>query len=197
MPYTVAAKNAMLNELGSLATHIGLFTKTDITGVTGAASTDLLTKASHGLSNGMAVVLSLLGGSEGTGLFNGVLYFVVGVSGNDFQLAHTSGGSAINFTTDITDCTVSKYVEISGGTPAYARAAIAWGAAALGVLDDSTNGADFDVPAGAVINATGTFSASTGGTLYGIDDVATEGPYGAQGTYENTNFTQDLNGDWV
>jgi hypothetical protein len=81
-----------------------------ITGVTGVASTDLLTKASHGLVNGDTVILTLLGGSEGTGLSNNVPYAVVGVSGNDFQLSLTVGGAAINFTTNIVDCTVRKYL---------------------------------------------------------------------------------------
>ena len=196
MPYTIAGKNAMLDELGSLMTHCGLMTATAITGVTGTASTDLLTKSSHGLSNGNVVVLTLLGAGEGTGLFNDVPYFVVGVSGNDFQLSETAGGSAINFSTDIADCTVTKYVEISGGSPAYARQAVAYASAAVGVLDDSTNGAEFDVPAGGVVDAIGYFSADTGGTLYAIDPVTQE-TFAGQGTYTLTNATHNLNGDRV
>jgi len=52
MPYTILGKNAMLDALAAVATHCGLFTKTEITAVTGANATDLLTKTSHGLSNG-------------------------------------------------------------------------------------------------------------------------------------------------
>src|SRR5688572_19809700 len=141
MPFTVAGKNAMLNALGALTTHIGLMTATAVTAVTGTAATNLLNKASHGLSNGDVVIVTLLAGGEGTGLFNNVPYFVVGVSGDDFSLAETSGGSAIDFTTAIVDCTVTKYVEITGGSPAYARKAIAWDAAAIGAMSDSTNGA--------------------------------------------------------
>lgn len=196
MPHTIAGKNAMLNALGAITTHIGLMTKTAITAVTGEADTDLLTKLSHGLSNGNVVILADLGAGEGTGLYNGVPYFVVGVSGDDFQLAETSGGAAIDFTTDIVACTVYKYVEISGGSPAYARKAIAWNSAAIGSMDDSTNGAEFDVPAAAQVNAVGWFSASTNGTLYSIDDV-TEETFGGQGTYEVTDADLDLNGDRV
>ena len=196
MPYTIAGKNEMLDALAALATHCGLFTKTEITGVSGAESTDLLTKSSHGLSNGDVVVVTLLGAAEGTGLFNDVPYFVVGVAGNDFQLAETSGGTAINFTTDITDCTVTQYVEISGGSPAYARQAVAYAGAALGVADDSTNGAEFDVPAGAIVDAVGWHSASTAGTLYGIEAVTQE-EFTNQGTYTLTDAKLNLNGDRV
>ena len=196
MSYTILGKNAMLNALGALNTHIGLLTKTAITGVTGTASSDLLNKSSHGLSNGDMVVLSLLGGGEGTGLFNGVPYFVVGVSGADFQLAETPGGAAINFSTNIVDCTVTKYVELSGGSPAYARKAIAYNAAAVGSMDDSTNGAVFDVPAAGVVDAVGFYSASSAGTCYSIDDVTQE-TFGSQGTYTVTDADLDLNGDRV
>ncbi len=195
MPYSIAGKNAMLNALTALATHCGLLTATAITAVTGAAATDLLTKAGHGLSNGNLVMLSLLA-SEGAGLFNDVPYYVVGVSGNDFQLSETSGGAAINFTSDVVGCTVTKYVEISGGSPAYARKAVAYNAAAVGSADDSTNGAVFDVPAAAVVDAVGFYSASTAGTLYGIDPVTQE-TFGGQGTYTLTDADLDLNGDRV
>lgn len=195
MPYTILGKNAMLNALGALNTHIGLLTATAVTTVTGTAATDLLNKASHGFSNGDLVMVTLLA-SEGAGLFNNVPYFVVGVSGSDFQLAETPGGSAINFTSNIVDCTVTKYVEIFGGSPAYARKAIAYNAAAIGVMDDSTNGAVFDVPAGAVVDAVGFYSASTAGTLYAIDPVTQE-VFGAQGTFTNTDDDLDLNGDRV
>lgn len=196
MPYTVAGKNVMLTALGAVASHIGLFTKTLITGVTGVASTDIFTKASHGLSNGDLVLLldeSLAGGE---GLFEEIPYYVVGVSGDDFQLSHTVGGAAVNFTTNVTDVTLKKYVEISGGSPAYARKAIAWDTPALGSMDDTTNGAAFDVPAGAQVNAVGAWSASTNGTLYQIDDV-TEETFAGQGTYTVTDGDLNLNGDWV
>ncbi len=196
MPYTIAGKNAMLNALIALATHCGLFTATAITGVTGTAATNLLNKASHGLSNGDVVMATLLAGGEGTGLYNSVPYFVVGVSGADFSLAETSGGSAIDFTTAITDCTITKYVEITGGSPAYARKAVAYNSASVGSADDSTNGAVFDVPAAAVVDAVGFHSASTAGTLYAIDPVTQES-FGSQGTYSVTDADLDLNGDRV
>ena len=196
MPYTIAGKNIMLDRFGVLNTHLSLHTATAITAVTGTAATDLLTKAGHGLSNGDLVLVTLLAAGEGTGLFNDVPYFVVGVAGNDFQLAETSGGAAINSTTAIVDCTVTKYIELSGGSPAYARKAIAYNAAALGTMDDSTNGAIFDVAAGGVVDAVGFYSASTAGTCYAIDPVTQE-TFGAQGTYTCTDADLDLNSDRV
>lgn len=195
MGYAIAARNAMLDALAALATHCGLFTATALAGVTGTATTNLLNKTSHGLANGDAVILSSLSG--GAGLFATVVpYFVVGVSGADFQLAYTPGGTAIDFTTDITSVTVTKYTEIAGGSPAYARKAVAYAAAANGIADDSTNGAAFDVPAAGVVDAVGLHSASTAGTLYGLIPVTQE-TFGAQGTYTLTDAKLNLTGDLV
>jgi phage-related tail protein len=143
------------------------------------------------LSNTNLVVLTSLTG--GTGLRTNYPYYVVGVSGNDFQLSETSGGAAVDFTSTITDATVVKLTEISGGSPAYARVAIAFAAAALGVLDDSTNGAAINVPAGGVVDYTGYFSAISGGTCYGVDDVTQE-TFAGQGVYTNTDSKLNLNG---
>jgi hypothetical protein len=62
-----------------------------------AAATDKVTAAAHGLSNGDTVHLDTVLGAAG--LTRG-LFFVVNKSTNDFQLATTVGGSAINITTD-------------------------------------------------------------------------------------------------
>jgi hypothetical protein len=196
MPYMTVGKNLMLDALRGTnpttpITHVGLFDEgAAITTVTGTATTDLLTKASHGLTNGDLVVLRSLTG--GAGLAEEKGYFVVGVNGNDFQLALLSGGAAINFTTDISSVSVVKLVEISGGSPAYARVSIAFASAAAGLIDDSTNGAAVNVPASAVVNYVGFFSAVTAGVLLAIDPV-TEESFGAQGTYTVTDAKLDLN----
>lgn len=59
-------------------------------------TSDTFTVAGHGLANGDKVVYHANGGTAITGLTSGTLYYVVGVSGNDFQLSATSGGAAIN-----------------------------------------------------------------------------------------------------
>lgn len=56
--------------------------------------------------------------------------------------------------------------EISGGSPAYARKAIVWSAAAAGSMDKNATDPIFDVPAGDVFYV-GLWSAGTGGTFYG------------------------------
>jgi len=196
MPYTKAGKNLMLNALKGTnpttpITYVGLFDEAAaLTSVTGVAATNTLTKTSHGLSNGDLVVLRSLSG--GAGLVVEDPYYVIGVSGDNFQLAGLSSGSAFDFTTDITSVSVIKLVEISGGSPAYARVAIAFAAAAEGEIDDTTNGAAINCPAGAVVNYTGYFSAASGGTLLGIDPV-TEETFGGQGIYTNTDSKLNLN----
>lgn len=196
MAYSTAGKNLMLNALKGTnpttpITHVGLYDEAAaITSVTGVASTDLLTKVGHGLANGDLVVLRALTG--GAGLVVERPYYIVGVSGNDFQLSSLSGGSAFNFTTDISSVSVIKLVEISGGNPAYARIAIAFAAASEGLIDDSTNGAVVNVPAAAVVNYVGFFSAVTAGTMCGIS-LVTEETFGAQGIYTVTDAKLDLN----
>lgn len=67
-----------------------------------AASDDLLRVDAHGLSNGATVVVidAGAGGVLPTGLAEGTIYYVRDVSGDTFKLAATSGGSAIDLTTD-------------------------------------------------------------------------------------------------
>ena len=57
---------------------------------------DTITVAGHGLTNTDKVVYHNGGGTSITNLTSGTMYFVVGVSGNIFQLSLTSGGAAIN-----------------------------------------------------------------------------------------------------
>lgn len=192
MAFSDAGNNAMLNALGALATHVGMFTgATALTGVTGVSATDVLTKATHGLSDGVVVVFTSLTG--GAGLKTLKPYYVRDMSGDTFKLAGVSGGAALDFTSTITDATLQKITEWTGGSPAYARVAIAFASAALGVLDDSTNGAAFNAPAGAKSTYVGFFSASTAGTLYAVDDL-TEETFVGQGTYNLTDAKMNLNG---
>jgi hypothetical protein len=76
--------------------------------------------------------------------------------------------------------------EVTGGSPAYARKAITWNAAASGNLDNNANPV-FDVPAGTTIRRVGLFSASTAGTYYGDADITDE-VFAAQGTYTLSDF---------
>jgi len=57
--------------------------------------------------------------------------------------------------------------ELTGGAPAYARQAVAWGAAAAGSV--SISGAEtFDIPAGATVAFVGSWSAVTAGVFRGM-----------------------------
>lgn len=65
------------------------------------APTDTLTAENHGLVNGTRVVILHTGAfAIPGGLTEGSIYFVISASTDTFQLSLTSGGSAINITTD-------------------------------------------------------------------------------------------------
>ena len=73
--------------------------------ITGTASTDGISCAAHGFSDGQKVYLPELTG--GTGLTAGsvaalgTLYYVINATADAFQLSTALAGSAVNFTTDI------------------------------------------------------------------------------------------------
>jgi hypothetical protein len=77
--------------------------------------------------------------------------------------------------------------ELSGGSPAYARQAVAFGSASAGSVA-MTGTETFDVPAAATVSRTGLWSASTAGTFYGDADLTDE-VYAGQGTYQLTALT--------
>lgn len=82
--------------------------------------------------------------------------------------------------------------EISGGTPAYARKSVTWGASSGGVVA-ITNQPVFDIPASTTVARAGLWSAASGGTYYGDGDVADEF-YAAQGTYTITAASISITG---
>ena len=59
---------------------------------------DLFTLAGHGLSNGFKIMLSSIVSTTGINIYT--VYYVVGVSGNNFQVALTLGGAAVAITTN-------------------------------------------------------------------------------------------------
>ncbi|MDP1793196.1 MAG: hypothetical protein Q8K63_03575 [Acidimicrobiales bacterium] len=75
--------------------------------------------------------------------------------------------------------------EVAGGSPAYARKAVTWNAAASGNLDNNAN-PTFDVPAATTITHAGFWSAASGGTFYGGQAITNE-TFGGQGTYTTTD----------
>ncbi|MBA3875581.1 MAG: hypothetical protein C0498_01370 [Anaerolinea sp.] len=65
--------------------------------------------------------------------------------------------------------------EVAGGSPAYARKAHTWNAAAAGNLDNS-NAPVFDVPAGATIAWAGFWTLASGGTFGGMIPLGSDTP---------------------
>ncbi len=86
---------------------------TSYASVTGTEATNTINHAAHPFINGDQVQFTSITG--GAGLTSSTVYFVVGaVAGVSYQLSLTSGGAAINFTTDITDATVIRSFGITG-----------------------------------------------------------------------------------
>lgn len=195
MPATTLLKNIALDAAvkgvtpPSFVTHVGLQTKSATKNATtpfGVASTDLVTSTGHGVTTGdMIIFLSITGG---TGIIVGHPYFVIatGLTANDFKFSQVVGGTAHDFTTDLTAATFVKLTEVSGGAPAYARKAIAWAVAANEIIDDSTNGAIVDVPAAAQIDYVSGHTAVTAGSVMFVNPVTQE-VFAAQGTYTVTD----------
>jgi len=83
--------------------------------------------------------------------------------------------------------------EISGGSPAYIRKAIAWEAAGSGTMNKNASPAVvFDVPGSTTVSYVGFWSAVSVGTFYGSADVTDE-VFAGQGTYTLTDADLDLN----
>lgn len=79
--------------------------------------------------------------------------------------------------------------EVSGGSPAYARKSMGWGAAAASAISGS---ATFDVPAGTTVTHFGVTAGLTGGTADVRDKVAiTSQAFASQGTFQvSATYTQ-------
>jgi hypothetical protein len=81
----------------------------------------------------------------------------------------------------------SAGTEPSGGSPAYARKALSWGAASSGVV---TATATFDIPSGATIVGIGVHTAVTGGTYLDGASITSQA-FSSQGTLTVTfTYTQ-------
>lgn len=86
--------------------------------ITGTEATNLINHAGHTFVNGDQVTFTALTG--GAGFTVGTTYFVVSaVAGVSYQLSATSGGAAINFTTDISAGTIGRAFGISHASFLY------------------------------------------------------------------------------
>lgn len=116
-PKTVAASSTTTR---LLATYAGYSAQS----VTADSTTDKITLAAHTLSNGNRVRLA--GTTVPGGLTAGVWYYVVSAATNDFKVASTYGGSAIDLTTNGTAVTVTSETGFTEdtGTKAYIAASV-------------------------------------------------------------------------
>src|SRR3954447_26291883 len=103
------------------------------------------------------------------------------------NLATAYGGNAAFGAVYTTAPGATAGTEPSGGSPAYARKALSWGAPSNGVV---TATATFDIPAGVTIVGAGVHTALTAGTY--LDGTAiTSQAFASQGTYTVTfTFTE-------
>lgn len=72
--------------------------------------------------------------------------------------------------------------EITGGSPAYARKAVTWAAASVGVIRPNAD-LTFDIPASATVDGWRGFTALTAGTNYGGATLTAEA-FAGQGQYK-------------
>lgn len=194
---TQTGKNFMLdalfrNTLGAAdVTHAGLFDFDNGRNVTGETVDDNIDDTATPYANGDIIIFTAKTGGSNIVLLKP--YYVINKAANLFQISEVAGGAAVDLGSDLTaTTTVRKLTEISGGSPAYARKAIAFNAATLGSIDDSTAPA-FDIPAGATVDGVGLYDQlAAGGTLQAFDDLTSEA-FAGQGTYTLNDTDVDLN----
>lgn len=81
--------------------------------------------------------------------------------------------------------------EVTGGSPAYARKALTWGAAATG--SKATSAAPvFDIPGSTTVTHLGYWTALSGGTFLGSRALPNSETFAGQGTYTATTVTESL-----
>lgn len=82
----------------------------------------------------------------------------------------------------------SQGTEVTGGSPAYARKALTWGAAAAGVASVTVT---FDVASGVTVVGAGVHNSATVSTAYLDGASVTSQAFASQGTYQLTfTYTQ-------
>ena len=102
-------------------------------------------------------------------------------------LATEYGATALYAALYTTAPGASAGTEVTGGSPAYARKSITWGAPSNGVITATVT---FDVPSGTTVVGAGVHSAVTAGTYYDGASVTSQA-FASQGTYQLTlTYTQ-------
>jgi hypothetical protein len=97
----------------------------------------------------------------------------------DYKNAIAAAGGALITHIGLVD---ASGVELSGGSPAYARKAVTWTSPSGGTIRPNAD-LTFDIPAGVTVAGWRGFSALTGGTNYGGQDLTAEA-FANQGQYK-------------
>ena len=105
----------------------------------------------------------------------------IGAAGANGMLYGLTGGAGF-VSLHPADPGLTGTSEVTGGSPAYARKAIAWTAASSSATSNSAQ-IVFDVPTSTTIRYLGYWSAATSGTFYGSRILDTAQTYTSQGTY--------------
>jgi len=90
-------------------THTTLTDEYSIFDATGVASSNEITAIGHDFVANQKVWFKTNTLSGGSGLTTGTAYYVRDISGNTFKLAASSGGAAIDFTTNITAASIGTF----------------------------------------------------------------------------------------
>jgi hypothetical protein len=195
MPYTGEFENAALTAMAKKeapsvgVTHVGAGKyATAITTWTGAGN--ILTHTAHGLVDKDFVVLNSFTG--GTALVAKRLYYVKKVGVNEIELfnVYALTGTAVS-AASVTEASISKIEEATGGSPAYARIAVTFAAGADRKTIDSTE-REVNMAAGQVVDCNMYFSAVSGaGTTLATADITKE-TFAAQGILKVKEGVLDL-----
>lgn len=103
-------------------------------------------------------------------------------------LATAYGNAATHAALYTTAPGASAGTEVTGGSPAYARKALSWGAPTNGVV--SATAVTFDVPTSTTVVGAGVHTAVTAGTYLDGASVTSQA-FASQGTYQLTlTYTQ-------
>jgi len=99
--------------LAAVTTNVADSSGATVTLSASSSSDDILLDAAHGLANGDKIEFITLTG--GAGLSLNQTYYVINATTGTFQLSTTLGGSAVDFTTDISAATYQEVADVSQG----------------------------------------------------------------------------------
>jgi hypothetical protein len=109
-PSTASVARKTRGLIAAITTNVVNTASANLPTVTGSSSDDVIASTAHGLSNGDKVQFSAITG--GSPLVTNTTYYVVNKATNTFQIAATSGGTALTFA-DISAATMQEVVDVT------------------------------------------------------------------------------------